>query len=278
MIQVKAFTPPNIRNTPRRWPRKDFHDLWIRGWPGVINTTRQPFVSILGSLGFGKTYPNKFVAPKLKQCFSFCFCSLVFFGVSSCWMRVSFVRACESDWPWRPSTSFSLKCNFEWIDDRISSCSNSHVNLQACRPAPLKTLLCIFGNKSPMMRFIQILCPKNLWSQDTRGISHLCFRHKKVSKRWLSSQKGFINIGFSPPKSINGFCFSGRSFSPALQLSGLRLKNLLFFSPAFLGGGNSNIFGIFTPNLGEDEPNLTNVFEMGWNHQLVLCFFFSAGC
>ena len=27
-----------------------------------------------------------------------------------------------------------------------------------------------------------------------------------------------------------------------------------------LGGGNSNIFGIFTPNLGEDEPILTSIF------------------
>ena len=30
-----------------------------------------------------------------------------------------------------------------------------------------------------------------------------------------------------------------------------------------LGGGNSNIFGIFTPILGEDEPILTNIFQMG---------------
>jgi len=29
-----------------------------------------------------------------------------------------------------------------------------------------------------------------------------------------------------------------------------------------LGGGNSNIFGIFTPNLGND-PILTNIFQMG---------------
>ncbi len=35
-----------------------------------------------------------------------------------------------------------------------------------------------------------------------------------------------------------------------------------------LGGGNSNIF-FFTPKIGEDEPNLTNYFQMGWNHQLV---------
>ena len=33
----------------------------------------------------------------------------------------------------------------------------------------------------------------------------------------------------------------------------------------------TQIFVIFTPNLGEDEPNLTNIFEMGWfNHQPVI--------
>ncbi len=31
----------------------------------------------------------------------------------------------------------------------------------------------------------------------------------------------------------------------------------------YLGGGNSNIFGIFTPNLGEDEPILTIIFFKG---------------
>ena len=40
---------------------------------------------------------------------------------------------------------------------------------------------------------------------------------------------------------------------------------------ASLGGGNSNIFGMFTPKIGEDEPILTNIFQRGWfNHQLVL--------
>ena len=29
-------------------------------------------------------------------------------------------------------------------------------------------------------------------------------------------------------------------------------------------GGNSNSFGIFTPKIGEDEPNLTHIFQMGW--------------
>ena len=34
-----------------------------------------------------------------------------------------------------------------------------------------------------------------------------------------------------------------------------------------LGGGNSNIFGIFIPTWGK-IPILTNIFQMGWNHQL----------
>ena len=37
-----------------------------------------------------------------------------------------------------------------------------------------------------------------------------------------------------------------------------------------LGGGNSKIFGIFTPKFGEDEPILTHMFRLGWfNHQPV---------
>ena len=43
----------------------------------------------------------------------------------------------------------------------------------------------------------------------------------------------------------------------------------------FLGGGNSNIFGIFTLKIGEDEPNLTIAyFSDGLvqkNHQLAIC-------
>ena len=31
-----------------------------------------------------------------------------------------------------------------------------------------------------------------------------------------------------------------------------------------LGGGNSNIFGIFTPKIGEDEPNLTIAYFCRW--------------
>ena len=33
-----------------------------------------------------------------------------------------------------------------------------------------------------------------------------------------------------------------------------------------LVGGNSNIL-YFHPLFGEDEPNLTHIFQMGWNHQ-----------
>ena len=35
-----------------------------------------------------------------------------------------------------------------------------------------------------------------------------------------------------------------------------------------LVGGNSNIFGLFTPNLGEDFQFDDDIFQMGWfNHQ-----------
>ena len=44
-----------------------------------------------------------------------------------------------------------------------------------------------------------------------------------------------------------------------------------FFSLYFLGGGNSNIF-YFHPCL-EKIPILTNIFQMGWNHQPVFVAF-----
>ena len=44
-----------------------------------------------------------------------------------------------------------------------------------------------------------------------------------------------------------------------------------------LGGGNSNIFGIFTPNLGEDEPILTIIFFKGVGEQPPTTFFFWRG-
>ena len=38
----------------------------------------------------------------------------------------------------------------------------------------------------------------------------------------------------------------------------------------FLRGGNSNIFGIFTPKIGEMIQFDEHIFQMGWNHQLDL--------
>jgi len=61
----------------------------------------------------------------------------------------------------------------------------------------------------------------------------------------------------------------------------LDLKILLVRHDDLLGGGNSNIVGIFTPKwfqlflefspreLGKMNPILTHIFQLGWNHQLV---------
>ena len=35
---------------------------------------------------------------------------------------------------------------------------------------------------------------------------------------------------------------------------------------SFLGGGFKDF--LFSPLFGEDEPILTSIFQMGWNHQL----------
>ena len=45
---------------------------------------------------------------------------------------------------------------------------------------------------------------------------------------------------------------------------------------SFLGGGNSNIFGIFTPNPAKIiEFDLSNlIFKLAWNHQLDFYYFF----
>ena len=51
-----------------------------------------------------------------------------------------------------------------------------------------------------------------------------------------------------------------RSFQARHQQCGY-----VFFQSS-LGGGNSNIFFLL---FGEDEPILTNIFQMGWNHQAV---------
>ena len=42
----------------------------------------------------------------------------------------------------------------------------------------------------------------------------------------------------------------------------------------FLGGGNSNMFSIFTPIAGEMIQFDEHIFQWGWNHQLVVIFFY----
>ena len=46
------------------------------------------------------------------------------------------------------------------------------------------------------------------------------------------------------------------------SVSGKDLE-MVFSMMVTLGGGNSNIFGIFIPKFGEDEPILTNIFFKG---------------
>ena len=62
-------------------------------------------------------------------------------------------------------------------------------------------------------------------------------------------------MDFAAPESwITGF--TGRGCSKN-RLGFVGQVGLVGVGPV-LGGGNSNIFGIFTPKIGEDEPILTN--------------------
>ena len=60
------------------------------------------------------------------------------------------------------------------------------------------------------------------------------------------------------------WCLMGDAIIPIGSMYGifmyiyLHLPNMVCLH--LLGGGNSKIFGIFTPNLGEDEPILTSIF------------------
>ena len=66
--------------------------------------------------------------------------------------------------------------------------------------------------------------------------------------------------------------FSGETYPP--KVSGFQLgENMLVhpFIHHYLDGGNSKIF-YFHPYLGK-IPNLTNIFQRGWNHQQVIVTF-----
>ena len=63
--------------------------------------------------------------------------------------------------------------------------------------------------------------------------------------------------------SVKSSLKMGKQFS-----QGWRLVSLNPWGEGFLGGGNSNIFYVH-PYLGR-WSNLTNIFQMGWNHQLLV--------
>ena len=51
-------------------------------------------------------------------------------------------------------------------------------------------------------------------------------------------------------------------YTNSMDCLGYIIYIIYHISYPYLGGGNSNIF-MFTPNFGEDEPNLTNIFQKG---------------
>ena len=102
-----------------------------------------------------------------------------------------------------------------------------------------------------MMRFIQICAPKICDLKTRVEFPTSVFATKSFQKVTLSPKRFYQHWFFSPKKHQRIF-FGSQLFSssPALRS---QVEKPPFFSPAFLGGGNSNILGIFTPNLGEDS-------------------------
>ena len=76
--------------------------------------------------------------------------------------------------------------------------------------------------------------------------AHICFDKKQVGNKKLPTRMSLCLILY-----VCCYC---------LDLDGVVLIPL---------GGDFK-YSLFSPLLGEDEPNLTNIFQMGWNHQLVL--------
>ena len=101
------------------------------------------------------------------------------------------------------------------------------------------------------MLWINRIC-SHIFSKSTgaRSLSTGCWWNTETTC-FLDCRKGWDLVS-CPPQEIHKL---------------MPLKNP--FNGAYLGGGNSNIFGIFTPKIGEDEPNLTSIlFQLGWfNHQ-----------
>ena len=110
-----------------------------------------------------------------------------------------------------------------------------------------------------------------------------------VSAWWVISSSWFRNPESAP---VLGVTWSDPIYegSPqtwslskrwwARRSSSLSEMTLFFYSPGFrylhffrlLSTWWFQICFIFTPKLGEDEPILTHIFQMGWNHQPVVFF------
>ena len=76
----------------------------------------------------------------------------------------------------------------------------------------------------------------------------------------------FLRPGHAPNGALNRHVAENRFDDVVVEV----IHKGYLCTHQFLGGGNSNIFGILTPKIGEDEPNLTCAyFSDGWfNHQL----------
>ena len=117
--------------------------------------------------------------------------------------------------------------------------------------------------------------PTNHWKTQHFAAS-LTFRSCGSSFYWLSRNCIFflLTLLLFSAFSIFWLCFSVLLFQLSI-LSEVRLLNFLRLAGMILqvGGGNSNIFGIFTPIPGEMIQFDEHIFPMGWNHQLVFfCF------
>ena len=83
-----------------------------------------------------------------------------------------------------------------------------------------------------------------VWSQlyNYSSLRSKDFQASEIWLKWKIPRVGDTMV----PYQVSGVHYCWWSISPTIRQK--------------LGGGNSNIFGIFTPKIGEDEPNLTSIF------------------
>ena len=103
--------------------------------------------------------------------------------------------------------------------------------------------------KSPVMTRY----PWGLWWCRSQTICRSLFRWRRAS--------GSISLRLVVPWWFRGGWVTG---VPCLFQLEILVSGEFYDEQGLLGGGNSNIFGIFTPKFGEDEPILTHMFQLGW--------------